>query len=133
MRLGMLMEFVPHRKEMLPWDVLPDADVIAIQETKGRPDQVPPEVAQPEVIILSGFRRKNLVIPGVAFFSKNEPDGVLEGVGDEQFDNEGRADYRFWSSGNRWCLFPPIRKKKASALIISWVFVPRWKAPAAST
>ena len=35
------------RKGLLPWDVLPRADLIALQETKAQPGQLPPELLAP--------------------------------------------------------------------------------------
>ena len=47
-----------HRKEMLPWDVLPDADVIAIQETKVALIKCRQKWRSQKATIRFGFRRK---------------------------------------------------------------------------
>jgi exodeoxyribonuclease-3 len=80
-----------HRKKNLPWDMLPEADVISIQEAKGRPDQVPESVASPEGYHSLWFPAQKPGYSGVAFFCRSEPDGVLEGLGEEAFDVEGRV------------------------------------------
>lgn len=74
-------------------DLLPqfDADVIGIQETKAQPDQLSEELKN-----ISGYtsywhsaERKGY--SGVAFYTRVEPVDVLYGLGDAEFDCEGRV------------------------------------------
>jgi exodeoxyribonuclease III len=79
------------RKSSLPWDVLAGADVIALQETKAQEHQLEPELAAP-----AGWHAAwhSAVKPGyssVAILSRQAPDELRHGLGDAQFDVEGRV------------------------------------------
>ena len=79
------------RKELLPWTQMPDVDVFALQETKGRREQVAPEVAEPDGFNSWWFSAKKPGYSGVAIYARDEPDEIIEGIGDDQFDDEGRV------------------------------------------
>jgi exodeoxyribonuclease-3 len=71
--------------------VLNDSEVICLQETKAKPDQLEAVLREP-----AGWHAHwhSAVKPGyssVAIISKVKPDEVVAGIGDEQFDNEGRV------------------------------------------
>lgn len=77
------------KKDLLPWQVLPGAEVICLQETKAKPQQIP-ELAAPE-----GWHAvwHSAVRPGyssVAMLARQRPDEVVEGLGDTEYDCEGR-------------------------------------------
>jgi exodeoxyribonuclease-3 len=68
-----------------------DADVIAIQETKAQPDQLSEELKN-----ITGYKsywhsaqRKGY--SGVAVFTRIDPLEVMYGIGEEEFDSEGRV------------------------------------------
>jgi len=68
-----------------------DADIFAIQETKAKPGQLSSELRQ-----IPGYHAywHSAVRPGysgVAVYAKDEPRSVIEGVGVEEFDHEGRV------------------------------------------
>ncbi len=74
-------------------DTMPefDADVIGLQETKAQPDQLSEELKN-----IPGYKsywhsaeRKGY--SGVAFYSRIEPMAVHYGLGDQEFDGEGRV------------------------------------------
>ena len=82
---------VERKKLLRPFFALHDADVICLQETKARPEQVADEVG-----VIDGYhayfnapREKN-GYSGVAIFSKQEPQDVWYGMDDERYDTEGR-------------------------------------------
>ena len=72
------------------WLRATDPDVLCVQETKAHPEQVPPEVAEPEGYHVYWASAEKKGYSGVAAFSKIEPNSVsLMGV--DRFDNEGRV------------------------------------------
>ena len=86
-----------HRKGIfLPWLAAEQPDVLAIQETKCRPDQLPDELLNPP-----GYRTFWAVAErggysGVALYTRREPLSVTAGLGVDDYDREGRtlvADY----------------------------------------
>lgn len=83
-------------------------DIVCIQETKARPEQV-----DTEGLSQLGFEHHYWVsaekkgYSGVAIFSKVKPDLVVEGMGNARYDSEGRiirADFGDWTLLN--CYFP---------------------------
>lgn len=69
-----------------------DADLIFLQETKAHPDQLPPEIRTPQGYF-SYFDHSKLRkgYSGVAMYTKNKPDEIIEGLGIKEFDDEGRT------------------------------------------
>ena len=80
-----------HRKELLPWDQLPQADVLALQETKAHAGQIPEEIASPAGWHASWHAAQKPGYSGVAMLSREKPDEVIEGMGDPTYDCEGRV------------------------------------------
>ena len=78
------------RKDELPTKHFADADVICLQETKAHREQVNPEWLPPKAGRAGGAAPKN-GYSGVAIYAKQEPDDIIEGLGEEQFDSEGRV------------------------------------------
>lgn len=83
-------------------------DIVCIQETKARPEQV-----DTEGLKQLGYAQHYWVsaekkgYSGVAIFSKVKPDNVVEGMGNTRYDMEGRiirADFGDWTLLN--CYFP---------------------------
>ena len=79
------------KKGFFDWAKEVDADVIAIQETKARPEQV-------DITPLTELGYKDYWVSaekkgysGVAIFSKTEPKHIEYGLGIEKYDFEGRA------------------------------------------
>ena len=78
------------RKNLLPWDILPGAEVICLQETKAQPAALG-ELANP-----GGWHAywHSALKPGyssVGIVCRDVPDEVLVGLGDPVFDAEGRV------------------------------------------
>ncbi len=85
------------RKGFLDWFHQTSPDILCIQETKASPDQLDPELRDPEGYhaIWASAERKGY--SGVALFSRQEPESIQIGLGIEEFDREGRtiiAEYR---------------------------------------
>lgn len=79
------------RKHALPWDRFPDADLIAVQETKAAPSQLDPDLVEPDGWQAVWVSAAKAGYSGVALFSRQLPDRVLEGLGVDEFDVEGRV------------------------------------------
>lgn len=68
------------------------ADIVAIQETKCTPDQLPEEVLTPKGYVSyfdSAKERKGY--SGVAVYTKTAPEKVEYGLGKDEYDTEGRC------------------------------------------
>lgn len=79
------------KKGFAQWVEQANPDVICLQETKAREEQVPAEVLE-----LDGYHKywhsaQRHGYSGVATFSKDEPLYVQHGLGIERFDAEGRV------------------------------------------
>ena len=84
------------KKGFLDWLRATQPDVLAIQETKAQPEQLDPELRQPEGYHAWWSSAERKGYSGVGFFSKTEPLDIKLGLGIEKFDSEGRtiiADY----------------------------------------
>jgi len=79
------------RKNLLPWDVLGDHDVLCLQEVKARPDQLRPSTAEPEGWYSHWNPAQRPGYSGVAIMSREQPDEVHLGMGQEELDCEGRV------------------------------------------
>ncbi|NTV44349.1 MAG: exodeoxyribonuclease III [Candidatus Yonathbacteria bacterium] len=82
---------VERKKLLRPFFAVHNADIVCLQETKARPEQVAEEVGT-----IDGYHayfnapyEKN-GYSGVALFSKKEPEKVWYGMNDERYDTEGR-------------------------------------------
>ena len=67
-----------------------DPHILCLQETKAHPDQVPPELRNPQGRqgLWSAAQRPGY--SGTATFLKEKPDDVTYGIGVKKFDSEGR-------------------------------------------
>ena len=84
------------RKGFLDWLHDTQPDILSIQETKAHPDQLDPELAQPEGYHAYWTSAERKGYSGVALFSREEPISIELGLGIAEYDNEGRtiiADY----------------------------------------
>lgn len=74
------------------WMASVDAELVFVQETKAVEEQLPGEVRSPPgwagAAFVSGVKKG---YSGVGVFWKREPDEVYRGLGDEEFDAEGRV------------------------------------------
>lgn len=79
-------------KGFLEWFNKESPDILCLQETKAHPDQLGFELTHPKGYhsYFSSHEGKK-GYSGVATFTKREPIKVMEGIGIEQFDREGRV------------------------------------------
>lgn len=87
------------RKDFFPWMEASGADVLCLQETKARIEQL--EEA-PDTFFPKGWHhgfhdaRSKKGYSGVAIYSREQPDAVLTELGTEEFDAEGRyIEFRY--------------------------------------
>ncbi|MBU0985511.1 MAG: exodeoxyribonuclease III [candidate division Zixibacteria bacterium] len=80
-----------HRKGALAWFLRDRPDILCLQETKAQPDQLPDELSD-----IAGYRKcfvsaERKGYSGVGVFTRRRPEAVIEGLGIERFDREGRT------------------------------------------
>ena len=68
-----------------------EADIICLQETKAQPDQLSEELKNIPGYTSYWHSAERKGYSGVAFYSRIEPIAVLEGLGEPEFDCEGRV------------------------------------------
>jgi len=90
------------KKGFLNWLAASQPDVLCLQETKAWPEQVPPDVANPEGYHAFWSMPAKKGYSGVATFTKHEPLKTMLGLGDERFDSEGRV---VMTEFKEFCLF----------------------------
>jgi len=78
------------RKGFFPWLVTQQADVICIQETKAQPEQLTADAFHPEGYHCYYHSAIKKGYSGVAIYTKHRPDKIIEGMGFEDIDSEGR-------------------------------------------
>ncbi|HLU50288.1 MAG TPA: exodeoxyribonuclease III [Planctomycetota bacterium] len=78
-------------KGILPWEILPRADVICLQETKAHDDQLAPEVCAPKGWRSFWHAGERRGYAGTAIYTRLAPDEVICGIGCHDFDREGRV------------------------------------------
>lgn len=80
-----------HRKGLLDWMSTVNPDVVCLQETKARPEDVSKELFAPEGYKGFWHSAEKKGYSGVAIWCKEEPVHVEVGCGMEQYDREGRV------------------------------------------
>ena len=80
-----------HKKGFLEWLSGERPDVLCLQETKARPEQLPPELRRPRGYAAEWHWGERKGYSGVATLSRLKPLKVERGLGLAPFDNEGRA------------------------------------------
>ena len=79
------------RKGFLEWLRTDLPDVLCLQETKARPDQVPADIREPEGYKAFWNPSERPGYSGVVTYSKTKPVSVRAGFGSRRFDAEGRT------------------------------------------
>ncbi len=85
-----------HKKGFLDWLQKVKPDILAIQETKANPNQLPQEVKSIAGYYSYFVTAERKGYSGVALYTKTEPRLIAKGFGDLKYDIEGRtiiADY----------------------------------------
>ena len=80
-----------HKKGFLDWLHQTQPDILSLQETKCHPDQLAPELRQPEGYHTYWAWAEKKGYSGVALYSKTEPNSVQIGLSIEEYDREGRT------------------------------------------
>jgi exodeoxyribonuclease-3 len=78
------------RKGFLPWLQQDQPDVLCLQETKARPDQLSDALRHGHGYHAAWASARKPGYSGVATLSRRPPDEVQLGLGDPRFDDEGR-------------------------------------------
>jgi exodeoxyribonuclease-3 len=78
------------RKGFFDWMKKQDADVVCIQETKAQVHQLGDAVFSPEGYHCYYEDAAKKGYSGVAIYTRHEPNKVVRGYGDREFDDEGR-------------------------------------------
>ncbi len=72
------------------WLTASKADVVAVQEVRARPEQIPESLRGPRDLHVHIVAAKKPGYSGVALFSRRAPDEVETSLGEPRFDDEGR-------------------------------------------
>jgi exodeoxyribonuclease-3 len=78
------------RKGLFPWMKRQRADVICLQETKAQEHQLDDRVFRPRGYHVYFHDAEKKGYSGVAIYSRQAPDRIVEGIGWPEFDREGR-------------------------------------------
>ncbi len=84
------------KKGFLEWFQKESPDVLCLQETKARPEQLSEKMMKPDGYHSYWSAAEKKGYSGVAIYTKTQPKAVTEGLGIKEFDSEGRtlvADY----------------------------------------
>lgn len=79
------------RKGQLPWEVVPGADLVALQETKAAAEQLSDDLREPPGWKAYWHGAERAGYSGVALYCREEPDEVVLGCGHDDYDCEGRV------------------------------------------
>jgi len=84
------------RKGFFGWLARQKADFVCIQETKAQVDQLDDPMFHPENYICNYFDAQKKGYSGTAIYSLHQPQQIVRGFGESEFDNEGRyIEYRY--------------------------------------
>jgi len=79
-----------HRKGFLDWLAQAGPDILCVQETKARPEQLAEKLLHPDGYSTHWHWAEKKGYSGVAVFTRIEPRRVETSMGAERFDSEGR-------------------------------------------
>ena len=77
-------------KNVLPWAVTQNADIICLQELKAQLPDLNAEMLAPDGMHAYYFPAEKKGYSGVGIWSREKPDRVVNGFGHAEFDGEGR-------------------------------------------
>ena len=80
-----------YKKGMMDWFNSVQPDVLGVQETKARPEQLTDDLREPEGYHTYWAIAEKKGYSGVGLYSKVEPKSVQIGLGIKEFDDEGRT------------------------------------------
>ena len=109
------------RKGFFDWVAKTQAYVVCIQETKAQVDQLTDALYHPEGYHCFYHDAQKKGYSGVALYCQHKPDEVVVGMGNDEFDSEGRyIEAKFWQFKRHFPLYA-IRfiERRAPAIKIS--------------
>ncbi len=77
-------------KGVLPWAAAQNADIICLQELKAQHGDLSAEMKSPDGLHAYYHCAEKKGYSGVGLWCRNKPDAVIEGLGNAEFDAEGR-------------------------------------------
>jgi len=77
-------------KDVLPWLAAQNADVVCLQELKAQHDDLSAEMTAPDGMRAYYHVAEKKGYSGVGLWCRRQPDKVIEGLGNAEFDAEGR-------------------------------------------
>ena len=78
------------KKGFAEWLKIENPDVVCIQETKAQPEQIESQLFKNIGYDTYSFSAKKKGYSGVAILTKLKPDKIVNGIGIDKFDDEGR-------------------------------------------
>ncbi|MEM5948302.1 exodeoxyribonuclease III [Spirochaetia bacterium 38H-sp] len=102
-----------HKKGFMDWFTQANGDIVCVQETKARKEQLPDDLAEPEGYYSFWASAKKPGYSGVALYSRLKPLEV-EALGVREFDDEGRTLIAFFDNfAVASCYFPNSQQEGA--------------------
>lgn len=110
------------KKGLLDWVSAFEPDVVLLQETKARVDDLPKDLVEIDGYVTRYHAAQKKGYSGVAVYAKHEPDEWIEGVGDERFDSEGRVLCARWGDLVVGSVYVPNSQTEGKRLDYRMVF-----------
>ena len=104
------------RKGFLDWLAAESPDILCVQETKARPEQLPRNMLEPPGYTTYWNWAEKKGYSGVAIYTKQEPLSVENSMGIERFDKEGRLLKARFSDFTLFNVYFPNGKKDRERL-----------------
>ncbi len=105
-----------YKKGLYEWLIKEKPDILCLQEIKALPDQIPISLKNnPEYFVFVNSATKK-GYSGVATFTKQKPLNVINNIGMDKFDNEGRMIITEFSSFVLFNIYFPNGKKNLERL-----------------
>lgn len=104
------------RKGFLDWLAAESPDILCVQETKARPEQLPRRMLEPPGYTTYWNSAEKKGYSGVAIYTKQEPLSVENSMGIKRFDNEGRFLKARFSDFTLFNVYFPNGKKDQERL-----------------
>lgn len=105
-----------HRKGFLTWMMKSKPDILALQETKAEPAQLPEELLKPASYGVDWHWGEKKGYSGVATFSQPTPMRIDRGFEMKEFDNEGRVLTSVYDDFILFNIYFPNGKRDATRL-----------------
>jgi exodeoxyribonuclease III len=115
-----------HRKGFFDWIQKTKADVICIQETKAQTDQLIDEILNPKGYYAYYNDAVKKGYSGTAVYSKKEPDKIIDTLGWEVADDEGRYLQADFGKLSVVSLYLPSGSSKEERQLIKYDFLDRF-------